>query len=59
MTIERGSATNGCWLVRRTLGAGTHRYRFEFDDSAGRSVVYPTTGSFEIAGAGGETEGRE
>jgi hypothetical protein len=30
------------------LSAGCHRYYFEFEDSQGASVTYPTTGSLAI-----------
>jgi len=49
MSLERGSATNGAWMVTANgVGSGCHRYYFEFQDSAGTLVTYPTTGSLAI-----------
>ncbi len=53
MALERGTSTNGAWMVEATgLGSGCHRYYFEFQDSVGTVVTYPTTGSLAI-GSGG------
>ena len=53
MTLGRGSATNGAWMAEVTgVAPGCHRYYFEFQDSVGTVVTYPTTGSLAI-GSGG------
>ena len=53
MSLERGSATNGAWMAEVTdVGSGCHRYYFEFRDSEGAIVTYPTTGSLAV-GSGG------
>jgi hypothetical protein len=50
---ERGTATNGAWTATVSgVGSGCHRYYFEFLDSEGQPVTYPTTGSFGIGPAG-------
>lgn len=52
MSLERGTATNGSWMVEVSgLAPGCHRYYFEFQDSAGLVVTYPTTGSLAIGPA--------
>ncbi len=57
MSLERGTATNGAWMVEVTgLSVGCHRYYFEFQDSVGTVVTYPTTGSLAI-GTGGSCPG--
>jgi hypothetical protein len=49
MTLQRGTQTNGAWAATLTgVGSGCHRYYFDFRDSAGTSVTYPTTGSLAI-----------
>jgi hypothetical protein len=53
LSLERGSATNGAWTTAVSgVGSGCHRYYFEFLDSTGEPVRYPTNGSFAIAAAG-------
>jgi hypothetical protein len=53
LALARGTATNGAWTTTVSgAGSGCHRYYFEFLDSAGQSVTYPTTGSFGIGPAG-------
>jgi hypothetical protein len=53
MSLERGSGTNGAWMATvNGFGSGCHRYYFEFRDSEGATVTYPTTGSLAI-GSGG------
>ena len=55
MTRERGSATNGTYLASTSLpGTACRRYRFEFKNPAGGSVVLPETGSYGAGGAGCE-----
>lgn len=49
MTLARGSQANGAWQATISgVGSGCHRYVFAFKDSAGRQVLYPTTGSLAI-----------
>lgn len=49
LTLARGTAANGAWTRSHAGTAGTcRRYYFTFTDSAGRTVDYPTTGSFGI-----------
>ncbi|MBW2232941.1 MAG: hypothetical protein JRG92_20750 [Deltaproteobacteria bacterium] len=53
MTLERGTAQNGAWSATANgVGSGCHRYVFEFRDSTGDVLSYPTTGSFGIGPAG-------
>jgi hypothetical protein len=53
MSLERGTQTNGAWMATATgVGSGCHRYYFEFRDSSGVPVSYPTTGSLGIGPAG-------
>jgi len=54
MSLERGSATNGAWTAVVTdVGSGCHRYYFEFQDSLGAVVTYPTTGSLAVGSGTG------
>ena len=49
MTLGRGSPTNGAYTATVTgLGSGCHRYAFEFLDSNGVAVGFPSTGSYGI-----------
>lgn len=49
MTLARGTATNGAWHATVSgVGSGCHRYFFAFIDSAGKNVLYPTSGSLAI-----------
>lgn len=49
MRLERGSATSGAWTTSvNGLGSGCHRYHFEFVDSGGQTVRYPSSGTFGI-----------
>lgn len=53
MTLGRGSSTNGTYTVNVPgLGSGCHRYYFDFYDSNGVEVSYPSTGSYGIGTAG-------
>ena len=54
MTLGRGSATNGSWMASVSgRETGCHRYYFEFEDSQGATVTYPTTGSLAIGSGPG------
>ena len=54
MSLQRGTATNGAWMAEVTgVETGCHRYYFEFQDSAGNVVTYPTTGSLAIGSGAG------
>lgn len=49
MQLSRGNASNGAWkFTANNVGTGCHRYNFQFKDSAGHAVLYPTTGSLAI-----------
>jgi hypothetical protein len=53
LTLGRGTATNGAWTATVAgVGSGCHRYYFEFEDSSGQFLTYPTTGSLGIGPAG-------
>jgi hypothetical protein len=53
MSLERGTQENGAWEATATaVESGCHRYYFEFQDSSGLQVTYPTTGSLGIGPAG-------
>jgi MYXO-CTERM domain-containing protein len=52
LSLKRGSQPNGAWSATVTgLGSGCHRYFFLFQDQAGATVSYPTTGSLAIGPA--------
>lgn len=54
MTLGRGSATNGAWTAGVSgVDSGCFRYYFEFVDSNGFSVTYPTSGSLAIGSGAG------
>jgi hypothetical protein len=49
LSLARGSQTNGAWHATVSgVGSGCHRYFYEFQDSGGNIVRYPTTGSLAI-----------
>jgi hypothetical protein len=49
----RGTAANGTWTATlTTVASGCHNYYFDFKDSLGNPVTYPTTGSLVIGAAG-------
>lgn len=48
MTVERGTPENGTYLATVQLASGCHHYFFEYQDSLGTIVTYPTTGSFGV-----------
>ncbi len=49
MTLERGTATSGTYLVQQTVPAsGCHRYYFYFRDGSGALTSYPTVGSYGV-----------
>jgi len=49
MTLERGSVTNGAWHAQgSSLPSSYVRYVFEFVDSLGNPITFPTTGSFGV-----------
>jgi hypothetical protein len=53
MALERGTVTNGAWYAQASsLPASCLRYVFEFVDSSGQTVTYPTTGSFGVPNNG-------
>jgi hypothetical protein len=53
MSLGRGSAANGAYTASRSgVGSGCHRYYFDFTDSNGVEVTYPTTGSYGIGTSG-------
>jgi hypothetical protein len=49
MSLARGTLINGAWHATvNGVGSGCHRYYFEFTDSAGKPVRYPSSGSLAI-----------
>lgn len=55
MALTRGTSTNGAWhLTVNNVGSGCHRYVFAFKDSAGKEVIYPTTGALTIGNGGAQ-----
>jgi hypothetical protein len=55
MTLTRGTQANGAWhLSLSGYGSGCHRYAFAFKDSAGKEVIYPTSGALTIGNGGAQ-----
>jgi uncharacterized protein YkwD len=53
LTRMRGTDENGAWTAMVSgVGSGCVRYWFSFEDSSGREVTFPTTGSLGIGPAG-------
>ncbi|MEO7095512.1 MAG: hypothetical protein ABI175_19810 [Polyangiales bacterium] len=50
MTLGRGTTLNGAYTYKATGLSGCTRYYFNFKDSTGATVTYPTTGSLGIGG---------
>ena len=49
MSLGRGTSANGAWTTTLGgLGSGCHRYYFQFTDSGGHAVRYPTTGTLGV-----------
>lgn len=51
MKLTRGTVTNGAYLYTAAGLTGCTRYYFQFKDSTGAQVTYPTTGSLGIGDA--------
>lgn len=52
MLLGRGTATNGAWTASVSgLGSGCRRYYFEFRDSGGATVRYPSSGTYGVGDA--------
>lgn len=51
MKLTRGTVTNGAYLYTAAGTTGCTRYYFQFKDSTGAQVTYPTTGSLGIGDA--------
>jgi hypothetical protein len=46
LSLAAGVAGNGTYQYAGTLATGIHNFRFQFTDSNGESVVYPSSGNY-------------